>query len=45
MAHKKAGGSSRNGKFCWETSGCKKFGSESVVQGNIIVRQGKFHQD
>ena len=40
MAHKKAGGSSRNGrdsnpKFL----GVKKFGGESVVAGNIIVRQ------
>lgn len=40
MAHKKSGGSSRNGrdsnpKFL----GVKKFGGEKVVAGNIIVRQ------
>lgn len=40
MAHKKAGGSTRNGrdsnpKFL----GVKKFGGENVVAGNIIVRQ------
>lgn len=40
MAHKKAGGSSRNGrdsnpKFL----GVKKFGGETVVAGNILVRQ------
>jgi large subunit ribosomal protein L27 len=40
MAHKKAGGSSRNGrdsnpKFL----GVKKFGGEAVIAGNIIVRQ------
>lgn len=40
MAHKKSGGSSRNGrdsnpKFL----GVKKFGGEQVVAGNIIVRQ------
>ena len=40
MAHKKAGGSSRNGrdsnpKFL----GVKKFGGEVVIAGNIIVRQ------
>jgi len=40
MAHKKAGGSSRNGrdsnpKFL----GVKKFGGENVIAGNIIVRQ------
>ena len=46
MAHKKAGGSTRNGrdsnpKFL----GVKRFGGESVVAGNIIVRQRgtRFH--
>jgi large subunit ribosomal protein L27 len=46
MAHKKAGGSSRNGR---DTSGrrlgVKKFGGETVVPGNIIIRQRgtKYH--
>ncbi|WP_298426749.1 50S ribosomal protein L27 [Rhodoblastus sp.] len=40
MAHKKAGGSSRNGRDSeGRRLGVKKFGSESVVAGNIIVRQ------
>lgn len=46
MAHKKSGGSSRNGrdsnpKFL----GVKKFGGEAVVPGNIIIRQRgtKYH--
>lgn len=40
MAHKKAGGSSRNGRdSAGRRLGVKKFGSESVVPGNIIVRQ------
>ena len=40
MAHKKAGGSSRNGRdSAGRRLGVKKFGSESVVAGNIIVRQ------
>ena len=40
MAHKKAGGSSRNGRDSdGRRLGVKKFGSESVVSGNIIVRQ------
>ena len=46
MAHKKAGGSSRNGRdSAGRRLGVKKFGGESVVSGNIIVRQrGKrFH--
>ena len=46
MAHKKAGGSSRNGRdSAGRRLGVKKFGSESVVPGNIIVRQRgtKFH--
>ena len=46
MAHKKAGGSSRNGRdSAGRRLGVKKFGSESVIPGNIIVRQRgtKFH--
>ncbi len=40
MAHKKAGGSSRNGRDSrGRRLGVKKFGGESVVAGNIIVRQ------
>ena len=40
MAHKKAGGSSRNGRdSAGRRLGVKKFGGESVVEGNIIVRQ------
>ncbi len=40
MAHKKAGGSSRNGRdSAGRRLGVKKFGSEAVVGGNIIVRQ------
>ena len=40
MAHKKAGGSSRNGRDSQaKRLGVKKFGSESVRAGNIIVRQ------
>ena len=40
MAHKKAGGSSRNGRdSAGKRLGVKKFGGESVVAGNIIVRQ------
>ena len=40
MAHKKAGGSSRNGRdSAGRRLGVKKFGDESVVAGNIIVRQ------
>ena len=46
MAHKKAGGSSRNGRdSAGQRLGVKKFGGEAVVPGNIIVRQRgtKFH--
>ncbi len=46
MAHKKAGGSSRNGRDSeGRRLGVKKFGGEIVVPGNIIVRQRgtKFH--
>ena len=40
MAHKKAGGSSRNGRdSAGRRLGVKKFGSQEVVAGNIIVRQ------
>ena len=40
MAHKKAGGSSRNGRDSQSKRlGVKKFGGESVRAGNIIVRQ------
>ena len=40
MAHKKAGGSSRNGRdTAGRRLGIKKFGGESVIAGNIIVRQ------
>jgi large subunit ribosomal protein L27 len=46
MAHKKAGGSSRNGRdSAGRRLGVKKFGGEIVVPGNIIVRQRgtKYH--
>jgi large subunit ribosomal protein L27 len=40
MAHKKAGGSSRNGRdTAGRRLGVKCFGGESVIPGNIIVRQ------
>ncbi|MBZ8131946.1 50S ribosomal protein L27 [Afifella sp. IM 167] len=40
MAHKKAGGSSRNGRdTAGRRLGVKKFGGEKVLAGNIIVRQ------
>ena len=40
MAHKKAGGSSRNGRDSKSKRlGVKKFGGEKVIAGNIIVRQ------
>ena len=40
MAHKKAGGSTRNGRDSESKRlGVKKFGGESVLAGNIIVRQ------
>ena len=40
MAHKKAGGSSRNGRDSESKRlGVKKFGGEQVLTGNIIVRQ------
>jgi len=46
MAHKKAGGSFRNGRdTAGRRLGVKKFGGEAVIPGNIIVRQRgtKFH--
>lgn len=40
MAHKKAGGSSRNGRdTIGKRLGVKKFGGQAVVPGNIIIRQ------
>lgn len=46
MAHKKAGGSSRNGcDTIGRRLGIKKYGGQSVIPGNIIVRQRgtKYH--
>ena len=46
MAHKKAGGSTRNGRDSHaQRLGVKKYGGEFVLAGNIIVRQRgtKFH--
>ena len=46
MAHKKAGGSTRNGRDSESKRlGVKRFGGEDVIAGNIIVRQRgtKFH--
>tara|TARA_B100000925_G_scaffold119584_1_gene88806 strand:- start:1770 stop:2018 length:249 start_codon:yes stop_codon:yes gene_type:complete len=46
MAHKKAGGSTSNGRDSNpKMRGVKKYGGESVITGNIIVRQKgtKFH--
>ena len=40
MAHKKAGGSSRNGRdSAGRRLGVKKFGGEKVIPGNIIIRR------
>jgi large subunit ribosomal protein L27 len=40
MAHKKAGGSTKNGRESESKRlGLKKFGGQSVIAGNIIVRQ------
>lgn len=40
MAHKKGGGSSRNGRDSHSKRlGVKKFGGEQVISGNILVRQ------
>ena len=46
MAHKKAGGSTRNGRdSAGRRLGVKKFGGEIVIPGNIIIRQRgtKYH--
>lgn len=46
MAHKKGGGSTRNGRDSHSKRlGVKKFGGEAVLAGNIIVRQrgSEFH--
>lgn len=46
MAHKKAGGSSRNGRDSkGQRRGVKRFGGQKVLAGNILVRQlgTKFH--
>ena len=46
MAHKKAGGSTRNGRdSVSKRLGVKRFGGEEVVAGNIIIRQRgtRFH--
>jgi len=46
MAHKKAGGSSRNGRdSAGQRRGVKRYGGQSVQAGNILVRQlgSKFH--
>ena len=44
MAHKKSGGSSRNGRDSQSKRlGVKKYGSERVLAGNILVRQRGTH--
>lgn len=44
MAHKKGGGSSRNGRDSQsQRLGVKKFGGQSVIAGNILVRQRGTH--
>ena len=44
MAHKKGGGSSRNGRDSQsQRLGVKKFGGELVLSGNILVRQHGTH--
>lgn len=44
MAHKKGGGSTKNGRDSnAQRLGVKKFGGESVVAGNIIIRQRGTH--
>ena len=46
MAHKKAGGSTRNGRdSVSKRLGVKKYGGQQVIAGNILVRQRgtKFH--
>ena len=44
MAHKKAGGSTRNGRDSESKRlGVKRFGGQQVLAGNILVRVGKDH--
>ena len=44
MAHKKAGGSTRNGRDSESKRlGVKRFGGEQVISGNILVRQRGTH--
>ncbi len=46
MAHKKAGGSTRNGRDSESKRlGVKRFGGQAVIAGNILIRQRgtKFH--
>ncbi len=44
MAHKKAGGSTRNGRDSESKRlGVKRFGGENVISGNILVRQRGTH--
>ena len=44
MAHKKAGGSSRNGRDSQaKRLGVKRFGDQSVMAGNILIRQRGTH--
>ena len=44
MAHKKAGGSTRNGRDSQSKRlGVKRYGGESVIAGNIIIRQRGTH--
>jgi len=44
MAHKKAGGSTKNGRDSHSKRlGVKKFGGEQVIAGNIIIRQRGTH--
>ncbi|ACU94314.1 LSU ribosomal protein L27P [Cryptobacterium curtum DSM 15641] len=44
MAHKKGLGSTRNGRDSHaQRLGCKKFGGEKVIAGNVIVRQRGTH--
>lgn len=44
MAHKKGGGSTKNGRDSnAQRMGVKKFGGEAVVAGNIIIRQRGTH--
>ncbi len=46
MAHKKAGGTTKNGRdSAGQRLGVKKFGGEKVITGNILVRQrgSSFH--